>query len=218
MSLNYSETEPRTLGGLTDYFRDLFGLHPSDLSEPHLHEAIHVMTGFGIGIADELRVDIYQGVMDGGRDMGPLRVKFLFDASRRFIAGQSYLGAKHSFLETGAWRQAQLETEIICRAEQKEHERLAVRILSKFMDVAGRPMSWATLDDLKKIEASRLDFTAEAQAIKSKYCRSKAERMLERDAAKAFDAASMELRGQHMPRPFKPWWGPGASFFTGKKA
>lgn len=214
----YSEEEPKTLGGLTEYFRDLFGLRPSDLRDSHLHEAFHVVTGFGIGISDELRVDIYQTVMDGGRNSGPLRIKSLFESSRRFIDGQSYQGAKHSFLETDAWRQAQLRAEPICRAEQKDHERLAVRILSKFMDVAGRPMTWATLDDLNKIDARLLDFTAEAQAIKKRYCQSKRERALEREAAKAFDIASMDLRGRHMPRPFKPWWGPGARFFTGKKS
>ncbi len=159
-----------SIGDMTTYFNGLYAL-PRD---PHMihHDAVHVMTGLGIGIPDELRIVIIEtSLRDKTDSVRP------DDAIDRALRNLNWALKDKGESERSQNMKSSLQSQEMIQAQQTSGM-LAIEEISKLF-ILGQKMRTAVYDltgkhymdlsgpELASLQSSRLDFSAEVLAIKN---------------------------------------------------
>lgn len=206
--------EPKKLGDLARHFRQIYELpEEGGLSELR-HDGVHALTGFGIGVADELRVAIHETVLYGSRINPPSfqqavnAVEILHGALLDSMRGEWEITLPESQLATAAFRRAQTGAVRLARKEIEKQYALGESMNRTIKELTGKTYRQLTADEIAALDFGTVDFTGAAHTIKRRYEQPE-NRAAERETAAVFaEAAARKGRGGGIPAAGSPWHGP----------
>lgn len=159
----------KTVGDMIGTFRHVFGLKAGKIDT--FHDGVHAMTGIGVGVADELRIiAVETGLEDAARILEPEDAKNqIIDA---WAMAQAELTSPHpaSMVRNGIENEQSLRiqqgTELITDAEIKALYKLGDKMRTAILDLTGKEYLSLRPVDILVLDFSKVDFSAEALAIK----------------------------------------------------
>jgi len=202
-----------TLGSLAERLKQIYELPEGNLFQPIRHDGIHAMTGFDIGIADELRVAICETALNYPRNKAPLgrafkREEALYGMLKSAVTSRYNLNAAESGLARKSFRRIQSRTERLEKAEIEDLYLLGKQMNEAIRRLTGKYYRKLSVQDIVRIEFKDVDFVAEAQAIKQKYEKPKNKRVRDAMARHYYKAAARLGREADIPAQGSPWHGP----------
>lgn len=159
----------KTVGDMIGKYRRIFGLTADKVGT--YHDGVHAMTGIGIGIADELRViAVETGLEDATRIAKPS------DARNQIIDAWAMAQAEltnpypssmvRNGIENDRSLKIQQKTNLIADAEIEALFRLGDKMRIAILDLTGKEYRSIKPVDILALDFSKVDFSAEALAIK----------------------------------------------------
>lgn len=194
----------------------VYELDAGESAFPNLrHDSIHVMTGCGIGIADEMRVAIVEEAMVNAPSVSSVsrafkraaRIRELFVNNYRDPVAQP-LNISPAGLQSEAFNLADAKTEMLSAEEVAalyEQGREMDRAIEK---LTGKPYRNLFNADYAAIDFSQVDFTAQVSNIKLKHMLEGNAEVEKATAKILFDTATAKGHGHDIPAPQTPWVGP----------
>ncbi len=208
--------DPAKIGKLVERFRKIYAL-PETKNIPSMfvpHDAVHVMTGLGIGIADEQRVSIYEVAMAypwWRRGLGTAfsREKSVHEGQLQIVKGErvAYYESPGQLAPSDFCR-VQVGTVRLDKREVEEQFVLGQQMNQIIRQLTGKGYRRLTGEEVANLDFEKVDFTAQAHAIKNKYEKPE-NREIEKTMAGIFHDASVRRgRADDIPAAGFPWHGP----------
>lgn len=211
-----------TVGGLTRHFHDVYGLRDGKYGMSVVkHDALHVMTGYGLSLWDEEGLQVCDKVIHNREDQADAAAEYFFrlEYTRATTHGGRLADTNDvypSLLKSPAVMRAQRGAETMSKEERRALMVLACEMRERLHDAIGYMYANASESEVRSLAFVDLDFTARAQEIKQALI-SRRNRDVEEKTAQALHEESMKRRNQPMPRAFSPWHGPGLKLFDLEK-
>ncbi len=207
-----------TVGTLSRKFRAVYKL------EPNLgirHDAIHIISGLGIGIAEELRVAVlethirqnYWNEHNRSLEYSFERQEDLHNTLVKWMLKEGPLNAKENGIDKERFHAIQAKTEILTRDEVTELHNLGKEIYDAIIALTGKAYMDIPREDIGTMDFSKVDFTAQVRDIKARHDTPKNAEIARQTADLFFEATRGTARHMLIPAPNSPWHGAGAAPF-----
>lgn len=202
----------QTIGSLSEKFKRTYRLTDSS-SLAITHDVSHITTGFGIGIADELRLRALEACLHNTENLLDL-IETYRDQSwmertlKGWIRNTETLNAKENGLEQKQYQALQLRTVPLDMEEVRKFYQLGHEINEKIRDMTGKYLVWLSAKEIAALDVSKLDYTAEAHKIRTEFEKPE-NREIAVAAADILNKAAVRLKtGEAIPLAGRPWHGP----------
>ncbi len=174
------------------------------------HDALHAMTGYGIGLADEMRIALVEGVLCGEFNSGnmPQAMEHMKSTLRmgKTMAVLPFLyNDEENGLNKWKYRFNQLATRPLKEEEVREVCDMAQDIHKALMKLTGFDYRHVPLKMIMEIDFSKLDFSDQAREISVKHQIPENREVAVRSAMILRDAARDENGGILPPRAGRSW-------------
>lgn len=202
-----------TLGDMIRRYMETYGLTEGDgpRGAHALHDGVHVMTGFGATVADELRIAVVEHALNDYDATRTLKTAFDRAANLRKGFVEFYTNGRQANVDAGgyetkAFEQHQVRTPMISEAEIAECFALGCKMREAVKAQSGKQYALMNPEDVMALNFATLDFTAEANAIKMRHMRPE-NREIEALSARELrkQRAAKGGQGPRIPRLGKSW-------------
>jgi hypothetical protein len=179
------------------------------------HDSIHVMTGFGIGVAEEMRVAIVEQVLVNSPERVTVeslveraaRVRELFIGT--YLTPQfNRMNVSAAGLQSTAFNHADAMTQPLAHAEITDLYQAARDMQAAIRQLTGKPYYFITPVEFAGIDFKDVDFTAQMNNIKLKHMLPRNAQVEQATAQILHEAAAAQGRSHDMPAAGSPWVGP----------
>jgi hypothetical protein len=197
-----------TVGDMISKFTGLFGLPPK--AALIFHDAIHAMSGLGIGIADEQRViAIEHGIYcrNGSRNYTTAENEIIeaFAWAKQEIVSPAIPESLQNGLDKGRAIKAQKDTKMIGHDEIQRLFDIGIRMRDAIHHLTGKNYANLSLAQISALDFSRVNFAGEVLAVRQKHETPENRAVAVRLAKALRDAAKKEGRGLEVPRAGNSW-------------
>ena len=197
---------------LSKHFKKAFALKEDGRSLAFMHhDGGHIMTGCGIGLAEELRISALQySLWDKGSLLAALAHQdSLYKQTIDWYKKTGPMNVAENGLDEKEFQKVQARSVKLSKQEVDAFYGLGLEIQRAFVTLSGGRYRALSAEEISHLNFAQFDFTAQSQEIKNTYESDANRAVAEKSANILHYAALRKGIGKHdIPAAGSPWHGP----------